>query len=75
MRHDRALEPCEFRTVEGRQVWESGAVIIAGIRHRVRSGAVVCEPTLNRQAWNVTRETGICRDCYPADENGQLELL
>lgn len=68
-------EPREFRIVEGRQVWVSRAVVIAGVRHRVRSGAIVCEPTLNRMAWNVTRETGICLACFPADENGQLELL
>jgi len=50
---------------EGLQVATSGPVVIDGVLHRVENRFVVCEPTLNRKAWNVTMFEKACPICYP----------
>jgi len=69
--------PAEFRTVDGRQVWVRGEVIIGQIRHRVEAGYVACDSSLNRMAWNVTPEAGRCPACFPAPPPpwGQMDLF
>lgn len=50
---------------DGLRVATSGPVVINGVLHRVEARYVVCEPTLNRRAWNVTQCVSVCPKCYP----------
>ncbi|MDC7224220.1 MAG: hypothetical protein PQJ60_10800 [Spirochaetales bacterium] len=47
--------------------WESGSVVIDGILHRVKDRFVVCDPMLNRRAWNITEREDVCPKCFPPD--------
>lgn len=55
----------EYKVVDGRNVCNYGDVIIKGLRHRVTNGFVSCNRALNNDAWNVTREVGHCKTCFP----------
>jgi hypothetical protein len=50
---------------DGLQVATSGPVVIEGLLHRVEARFVVCDHSLNGQAWNVTMFREACPICYP----------
>lgn len=52
-----------YKYDKGRKVCHEGFVIIEGVRHYIKNGCVVCDPTLNERAWNVTEEKGVCEEC------------
>lgn len=57
----------EYESRNGLLVAISGPVVIEGVRHRVASGFVFCNRSINGWAWNVTAEVQICRECYPGE--------
>ena len=42
----------------------SGTISIDGVAHRVAAKYVVCNPSLNARAWNVTEPTALCPLCF-----------
>jgi hypothetical protein len=60
-----SLAEMVYEDRHGLQVAVSGPVVIEGVLHRVSACYVVCEPTLNHRAWNVTMFKSACPICYP----------
>lgn len=54
-----------FKVVEGIKVYVSGSVVIDHVIHKVESGFIKCDSSLNSRAWNTTNEKMKCARCYP----------
>lgn len=66
-----------YKVVDGRNVIESGFVVVEGVEHYVKGGFVACDPGLNRRAWNTTEKAATCDYCkrFKIERPVQLKLF
>ncbi|MFP4461941.1 MAG: hypothetical protein ACLFQE_07060 [Thermotogota bacterium] len=65
----------KYKYENGLPVANLGWVVIESVNHLVKNGFVVCDPSLNHKAWNVTDKQSICPECAKHIEVKQLELF
>jgi hypothetical protein len=66
-----------YKVVNGRNVIESGFVVVEGVEHYVKGGFVACDSRLNRRAWNTTAKVTTCNYCkrFKIERPVQLKLF
>ena len=53
----------EYKTKNGLNVCHKGWVVIDNVQHFIKDGYVVCNPSLNHSAWNITDPKSTCSEC------------
>jgi hypothetical protein len=61
---DIIIKP-QYIKKDGRDVIDSGSIVIEGVEHRLNHGWVYCDLSLNQKSWGTTPKTAICPKCFP----------
>lgn len=61
-----------YKKVNDREVCEEGFVIIGNVEHFISNGYVVCDPSLNNRAWNITEKEQECIKCKKISEQSNF---
>jgi hypothetical protein len=64
-----------YEIKNGLRVCEEGSVVIDNVKHYIKKGFVICNPSLNGRSWNTTKEKEVCKECHEKTINKQLKIF